>query len=30
MAQVESPERLLVRTVAVGDEALRRLAYADP
>jgi len=30
MAQVESPDRLLVRTVAVGDEALRRLAYADP
>jgi anthranilate synthase component I len=30
MAQVESPDRLLIRTVAVGDEALRRLAYADP
>jgi anthranilate synthase component I len=30
MAQVESPDRLLIRPVAVGDEALRRLAYADP
>jgi anthranilate synthase component 1 len=30
MAQVKSPDRLLIRTVAVGDEALRRLAYADP
>jgi anthranilate synthase component 1 len=30
MAQVQIPERLLVRPVAVGDDALRRLAYNDP
>jgi len=30
MAQVESPGRLLVRTAAVNDAALRRLAYSDP
>jgi anthranilate synthase component 1 len=30
MAQVAIPERLLIRPVAVGDDALRRLAYSDP
>jgi anthranilate synthase component 1 len=30
MAQVDSPDRLLIRTVAAGADALRRLAYADP
>jgi anthranilate synthase component I len=30
MAQVEIPDRLLVRPVAAGEDALRRLAYSDP
>jgi anthranilate synthase component 1 len=30
MAQVQIPDRLLVRPAAVGDDALRRLAYHDP
>jgi anthranilate synthase component 1 len=30
MAQVAIPERVLIRPVAVGDDALRRLAYSDP
>jgi anthranilate synthase component I len=30
MAQVAIPERLLIRPVAVGEDALRRLAYLDP
>jgi anthranilate/para-aminobenzoate synthase component I len=30
MAQVAIPDRLLIRPVAVGDDALRRLAYRDP
>jgi 4-amino-4-deoxychorismate synthase (2-amino-4-deoxychorismate-forming) component I len=30
MAQVDIPDRLLVRPVAVADHALRRLAYSDP
>ncbi|HXL97603.1 MAG TPA: aminodeoxychorismate synthase component I [Steroidobacteraceae bacterium] len=30
MAQVEIPDRLLIRPLAVGADALRRLAYSDP
>ena len=30
MAQVESPDRLLLRPVAAGADTLRRLAYSDP
>jgi anthranilate synthase component 1 len=30
MAQVASPDRLLIRAAAVGEDALRRLAYSDP
>ncbi len=30
MARVAIPDRLLVRPVAIGDDALRRLAYSDP
>ena len=30
MAQVAIPDRLLVRPAAIGDDALRRLAYSDP
>jgi anthranilate synthase component 1 len=30
MAQVDSPDRLLIRPVAAGADTLRRLAYSDP
>jgi anthranilate synthase component 1 len=30
MAQVAIPDQLLIRPVAVGEDALRRLAYRDP
>ena len=30
MAQVEIPDRLLIRPLAVGADVLRRLAYSDP